>query len=170
MSDACFEPWEYGSKVKLMCLMLLKLGTILKFSWKGLWFSSCLWLVGTFPVCLSIINLIQFIISQFSLWMWIKKSIPFIVYTFTSWFHCKICAQGCLSYVSSVRFFMLVIWMLICSLVSYKVVLMFLLIQHSRLDLCGSRVEKAPWKKLFNLWLVHLFNWWFSMLYCIVLL
>lgn len=50
-----------------------------------------------------------------------------------------------------VHFFMLVIWMLLCSLVSYEVVLMLLLIQHSRLDLCRSRVKKAPWKKLFDL-------------------
>lgn len=31
-----------------------------------------------------------------------------------------------------------------------------LLMQHRGLDICRSRVEKASWKKLFNIWFVHL--------------
>lgn len=52
--------------------------------------------------------------------------------------------------------FLLVIWLLFCSLVLYKAVLIFLLIQHCGLDLCRSRVEKAPWKELSNFWLVRI--------------
>ena len=54
-----------------------------------------------------------------------------------------------------IHLFLFCLLLLLFHLVLYKAVLMFLLLQHSGLDLCRSRVEKAPWKELSNLWLVH---------------
>lgn len=85
-----------------------------------------------------------------------SKNFLSFIYIFISCCYCRIWGGGCVLYI---HFFLFVICLLSCSLVSYEVLLMFLLIliQHSGLDLCWGRVEKAPWKELFTLRSVHIF-------------